>query len=89
VHQAAPTIPESVYATYQLAFAILTACLVTGSFANKMQFHSMLVFIALWHIAVYCPVAHASWHPDGFLYRAGEADSYFASPYSSSSSLGV
>jgi Amt family ammonium transporter len=74
VHQNAPTIPESVYCTYELAFAIITAALICGSFADRMRFGPMLVFIVLWHTLVYCPIAHWNWHPDGFLQKAGSLD---------------
>lgn len=52
----------------------MTHALVCGSLANRMKFYSMLLIMALWHIAVYCPVAHANWHPDGFLHAAGVMD---------------
>jgi Amt family ammonium transporter len=68
------TIPESVYAVYQLTFAIITCALICGSFADRMKYSSMLVFMALWHIAVYCPIAHSMWHFDGFMWQAGNMD---------------
>lgn len=74
VNLLAPTIPESVYALYQLTFAIITAALITGSFADRMKYSSMLVFIGLWHIGVYCVVAHTNWHEDGYLYQLGVMD---------------
>jgi Amt family ammonium transporter len=61
----APTIPESVYSMFQLTFAIITAALVAGSFAERMKFSAMLWFIGLWAIFVYSPVAHWVWGPDG------------------------
>src|SRR5580704_12875641 len=61
----APTIPESVYSMFQLTFAIITAALIAGSFAERMKFSSMLVFIGLWAIFVYSPIAHWVWGPDG------------------------
>lgn len=73
-HQLAPTIPETVYATFQLTFAIITAALICGSFADRMRYGPMLLFMGLWHLVVYCPIAHANWHPDGFLYQAGVLD---------------
>jgi len=63
----APTIPESVYSMFQLTFAIITAALIAGSFAERMKFSAMLWFIGLWAIFVYSPVAHWVWGPDGFL----------------------
>lgn len=73
-HSLAASIPEAVYATYQLTFAIITAALICGSFADRMKFTSMLIFIALWHVAIYCPIAHSNWHQDGFLAQAGVMD---------------
>ncbi len=61
----APTIPESVYAMFQLTFAIITAALIAGSFAERMKFSAMLWFIGLWAIFVYSPIAHWVWGPDG------------------------
>jgi len=74
VHQSALTIPEPVYCMYQLTFAMITPALMCGSFADRMKYGPMLLFMALWHILVYCPVAHAHWHPDGFLYELGALD---------------
>lgn len=73
-HQLAPTIPESVFCVFQLTFAIITPCLMVGAFADRMKFHSMLLLMALWHLTVYCPVAHSCWHPNGFLFHAGVLD---------------
>ncbi len=66
----APTIPESVYAMFQLTFAIITAALIAGSFAERMKFSAMLWFIGLWAIFVYSPVAHWVWGPDGIFNAA-------------------
>jgi Amt family ammonium transporter len=63
----APTIPETVYSMFQLTFAIITAALIAGSFAERMKFSAMLWFIGLWAIFVYSPIAHWVWGPDGFL----------------------
>jgi len=73
-HQLAPSIPESVYCMYQLTFAIITPALICGSYADRMKFVPMLIFTTLWHIAVYCPIAHASWHPEGLLFTRGCLD---------------
>ena len=73
-HQLAPSIPESVYCMFQLTFAIITPALICGSFADRMKFAPMMLFITLWHLAVYCPIAHACWHPEGFLYIRGLLD---------------
>jgi ammonium transporter, Amt family len=61
----APTIPETVYSMFQLTFAIITAALIAGSFAERMKFSAMLWFIGLWAIFVYSPIAHWVWGPDG------------------------
>jgi ammonium transporter, Amt family len=66
----APTIPESVYSMFQLTFAIITAALVAGSFAERMKFSAMLWFIGLWAVFVYSPIAHWVWGPDGMFNSA-------------------
>jgi ammonium transporter, Amt family len=72
----APTIPETVYSMFQLTFAIITAALIAGSFAERMKFSAMLWFIGLWAIFVYSPVAHWVWGPDG-MFNSGNADAKF------------
>ncbi|MDB5788405.1 MAG: Ammonium transporter [Caballeronia mineralivorans] len=74
VSHLAPTIPETVYFVYQMTFAIITPALITGSFANRMKFSSMLVFMTLWSIIVYAPIAHMIWEPSGWLASAGILD---------------
>src|ERR1700735_208262 len=69
----APTIPETVYSMFQLTFAIITAALIAGSFAERMKFSAMLWFLGLWAIFVYSPVAHLVWGPDGILNAANDA----------------
>ena len=69
----APTIPETVYSMFQLTFAIITAALIAGSFAERMKFSAMLWFIGLWAIFVYSPIAHWVWGPDGILNAANDA----------------
>jgi len=73
-HILAPTIPETVYCLFQLTFAIITPALICGSFADRMKYWPMVLFMILWHVTVYCPLAHSMWHPDGFLYQAGALD---------------
>jgi len=73
-HNNAPSIPETVFCLYQLTFAIITGGLICGSVADRMKYSSLLVFITLWHICVYCPIAHWVWHPNGFLYKTGVLD---------------
>ncbi len=61
------TIPLALYALFQMKFAIITPSLITGSFAERVHFSGYLVFMMLWCIFVYCPLAHWTWHPEGFL----------------------
>src|SRR5437773_10227718 len=70
----APTIPLVVFALFQLKFAIITPALITGSFAERVRFTSYLLFMCLFSIFVYSPLAHWTWHPDGFLHRMGVLD---------------
>lgn len=74
IHQIAPTVPESAFCTFHLTFAIITATFISGSFAGRMRFVPMLIFVGIWLLVVYCPVVHAVWHPDGFLSKAGVLD---------------
>ncbi len=59
---------------FQLKFAIITPALITGSFAERVRFSSYVLFIVLWSILIYAPLAHWTWHPDGFLRRWGVLD---------------
>ncbi len=61
------TIPLALYALFQMKFAIITPSLITGSFAERVRFSGYMVFMILFCIFVYCPLAHWTWHPDGFL----------------------
>jgi ammonium transporter, Amt family len=70
----AATIPESVYICFQMTFAIITPALIAGAFAERMKFSAMLIFITLWAIVVYAPVAHVVWGPDG-AFSAANVDS--------------
>lgn len=74
VSHIAPLIPESVYAMFQLTFAIITAALLVGAFVERMRFSAMLVFISLWTLVVYAPVAHWVWEPGGWLAQMGALD---------------
>jgi Amt family ammonium transporter len=74
VSHLATTIPESVYMTYQMTFAIITPALITGAFADRMKFSAMLVFMTLWSLVVYSPIAHMVWEPTGWLAAAGILD---------------
>lgn len=70
----AATIPFALFAMFQLKFAIITPALITGSFAERVRFSSYLIFITLFTIFIYCPIAHWTWHPDGFLRKWGVLD---------------
>jgi Amt family ammonium transporter len=61
------TIPETVFITFQMTFAIITPALITGAFADRMKFSAMLWFMGLWSIFVYAPVAHMVWGGEGTL----------------------
>lgn len=63
----APTIPGQTYMIYQLMFAIITPALITGAFAERMKFSAMLVFMVLWALLVYSPMAHMVWGINGLL----------------------
>ena len=67
----APTIPEQTYMVYQLMFAIITPALITGAFAERMKFSAMALFLSLWSIVVYCPMAHMVWGVGGLLNDTG------------------
>jgi len=69
-----PTIPFVLFTLYQMKFAIITPALVSGSLAERVRFSSYLVFIALFTIVIYCPLAHWTWHPNGVLHKLGVLD---------------
>ncbi len=68
------SIPESVFVVFQLTFAIITAALLVGAVADRIKFTSLLVFIPLWVILVYAPIAHWVWGPGGFIGGVGIED---------------
>ncbi len=70
----AATIPESVFMTFQMTFAIITPALICGAVADRMKFSALLWFIGLWSIVVYSPIAHWVWKESGFLFVAGVLD---------------
>jgi ammonium transporter, Amt family len=74
VSHIAPNVPESVYAMYQLTFAIITPALIVGAFVERMRFSAMLWFISLWSVLVYAPIAHWVWEPSGWLASMGVLD---------------
>jgi Amt family ammonium transporter len=67
----APTIPEQTLMIYQLMFAIITPALITGAFAERMKFSAMAIYLSLWSLFVYCPMAHMVWGVGGLLNNAG------------------
>ena len=73
IHANAKTIPESVFMTYQMTFAIITPALIAGAFVDRMKFSAMLWFMGLWSLLVYSPVAHWVWG-GGFLGTANVLD---------------
>ncbi len=70
----APTIPLLLFAMYQLKFAIITPALITGAFAERIRFNSYILFLCLFSIFIFSPLAHSTWHPDGILFKLGVLD---------------
>jgi Amt family ammonium transporter len=70
----APTIPLVLFAMFQLKFAVITPALITGAFAERIRFNSYVIFLCLFMIVIYAPLAHSTWHPDGFLFKLGVLD---------------
>jgi Amt family ammonium transporter len=68
------TIPFLLFALFQLKFAIITPALITGSFAERIRFRSYILFMVLFSIFIYSPLAHMTWHPDGLLRNWGVLD---------------
>ena len=68
------TIPQTSFALFQMMFAIITPALISGAFAERIKFSGYIVFISLWLLLVYSPVAHWVWHPDGWLFKLGAID---------------
>lgn len=68
------TIPESVFMTFQMTFAIITPALIVGAFAERMKFSAMLIFMVIWVTIVYAPITHWVWGDGGFLLDAGILD---------------
>lgn len=69
-----PTFPLAVFAMFQLKFAIITPALITGSFAGRVRFRAYMLFMCLFVIFIYTPLAHWTWHPNGFLRNWGVLD---------------
>jgi len=68
------TIPESVYMTFQMTFAIITPALIAGAFADRLKFSAMLWFMGLWSVLIYSPIAHMMWEPSGYWAAKGVLD---------------
>jgi ammonium transporter, Amt family len=71
---AVQTIPETVYMMFQLTFAIITPALIAGAFADRMKFSAMCIFVTLWSLLVYSPIAHWVWAPTGWVSQLGVLD---------------
>ncbi|HBL75814.1 MAG: ammonia channel protein [Bacteroidetes bacterium GWF2_42_66] len=69
-----PTIPLALFAMFQLKFAIITPALITGSFAGRVRFRAYMLFMVLFCLFIYAPLAHWTWHPNGFLRNWGVLD---------------
>ncbi len=67
-------LPFVLFSAFQLKFAIITPALITGSFAERVRFWAYIVFINLFTLFIYCPLAHMAWHPDGLLFKWGVLD---------------
>ncbi|UKJ08446.1 ammonium transporter [Solitalea lacus] len=70
----APTIPLLLFALFQMKFAIITPALVVGAVAERIKFTSYLLFIVLFGLLIYAPIAHWTWHPEGLLFKMGVLD---------------
>lgn len=70
----APTVPLVVFAFFQLKFAIITPALVTGAVSQRVRFTSYILFILMFFVFIYAPLAHMTWHPDGILFKLGVLD---------------
>jgi Amt family ammonium transporter len=67
-------VPELLFATFELAFAIITAALISGAIADRAKFSAWMVFVPIWTIAVYSVIAHWVWSPEGWLAKFGALD---------------
>lgn len=70
----ASKVPFALFAMFQLKFAIITPALITGGVAERVRFSSLMLFIVLFSICIYAPLAHWTWHPSGFLRQWGVLD---------------
>ncbi len=69
-----PTVPLTLFGLFQLKFAIITPALITGSFAERVRFSAYVLFMVLFTLLIYAPLAHWTWHPQGFLHKWGVLD---------------
>lgn len=74
VGNAGANIPETVFITFQMTFAIITAALITGAFAERIKFSALVVFVIFWVLMVYVPIAHWVWESTGWLFKDGVLD---------------
>ncbi|MBQ39296.1 MAG: ammonia channel protein [Gemmatimonadaceae bacterium] len=75
VDSLAGTVPETVFVTFQMTFAIITPALIAGAFAERMKFSAMMLFMAIWSTVVYAPICHMAWSGDGaFFWDKGILD---------------
>ncbi|MEO6850683.1 MAG: ammonium transporter [Mucilaginibacter sp.] len=70
----APTVPLILFAMFQLKFAVITPALITGAFAERIRFNSYIIFLCLFFVFIYAPLAHSTWHPDGLMFKLGVLD---------------
>ncbi|WP_051359687.1 ammonium transporter [Adhaeribacter aquaticus] len=70
----ASTIPLVLFAFFQLKFAVIAPALITGSFSERIRFTSYILFACLFSMFIYAPIAHWTWHPEGFLFKMGALD---------------
>ncbi len=74
IHSMSGSIPTLLFVSFQMTFAVLTAALITGSFAGRMKFSAMLAFMVIWSVFVYAPVCHWVWCEGGFFFDMGALD---------------
>eukprot|EP00775_Hariotina_reticulata_P009992 gene9992-10147_t len=70
----AGTIPLTVFFMFQLVFAVITPSLMIGSIADRVNPNALILFVSLWHLVLYCPLAHMVWHPSGLIRTFGVLD---------------
>lgn len=70
----APTIPFALFAFFQMKFAVITPALISGALAERINFRAFVLFMVLFCVIVYAPLAHWTWHPEGWLFKYGVLD---------------